>query len=229
VNSRYGFKTECCRKLTEATYKKFNETFSYFSLAATVDSKFFCVHGGISPELLTLEDIKRVKKPFEVPRNGLVCDLLWSDPDKNVSMLGKSKRKISVTFGRESVRKFLEANKLQLIIRAHQCVPKGFKFCLKQQVLTVFSAPEYSGKSNKAAEAIIGQNSVLRIHTFGINGGSLDGVGVVSDLEGKTQLGGHNSGLDVNNNLDVKKELNEGSPDSDDETVEPPAKRAKMQ
>jgi len=143
TNSRYGFHEECLKKLDQLCYESFNECFKYFPLAATINSKFFCCHAGIGPDLNTLEDIKKLRKPLEVPKKGLVCDILWSDPDETAETYGKNKRKISVTYGLKASNLFLERNKLLLIIRAHQCKKGGFQYSLNKTVLTVFSAPNY--------------------------------------------------------------------------------------
>lgn len=78
------------------------------------------MHGGLSPELKKLEQIKQIQRPADVPDSGLLCDLLWADPDKDVSGWGENDRGVSYTFGPDCVAAFLEEHDLDLICRAHQ-------------------------------------------------------------------------------------------------------------
>lgn len=79
---------------------------------------------GLSPDLQSMEQIRRIMRPTDVPDQGLLCDLLWSDPDKDVQGWGENDRGVSFTFGAEVVAKFLHKHDLDLICRAHQ-VPPG--------------------------------------------------------------------------------------------------------
>ena len=78
------------------------------------------MHGGLSPELKSLEQIKRIARPTDVPDTGLLCDLLWADPDKQIQGWGENDRGVSYTFGPDSVTEFLQKHDLDLICRAHQ-------------------------------------------------------------------------------------------------------------
>ena len=78
------------------------------------------MHGGLSPELKSLEQIKRVARPTDVPDSGLLCDLLWADPDKDIQGWGENDRGVSYTFGPDCVTEFLQKHDLDLICRAHQ-------------------------------------------------------------------------------------------------------------
>lgn len=89
-------------------------------MAAIVDEKIFCCHGGLSPDLHSMEQIRRIMRPTDVPDQGLLCDLLWSDPDKDVMGWGENDRGVSYTFGADVVAKFLQKHDLDLICRAHQ-------------------------------------------------------------------------------------------------------------
>lgn len=71
------------------------------SLIVTVDEKIFCCHGGLSPDLQAMEQIRRIMRPTDVPDQGLLCDLLWSDPDKDTAGWGENDRGVSFTFGTE--------------------------------------------------------------------------------------------------------------------------------
>ena len=85
--------------------------------------QILCMHGGLSPELKSLEQVKRIPRPTDVPDTGLLCDLLWADPDKEVKGWGENDRGVSYTFGPDSVLEFLAKHDLDLICRAHQVQP----------------------------------------------------------------------------------------------------------
>lgn len=85
-----------------------------------MDEKIFCCHGGLSPDLQSMEQIRRIMRPTDVPDQGLLCDLLWSDPDKDTMGWGENDRGVSFTFGAEVVAKFLHKHDFDLICRAHQ-------------------------------------------------------------------------------------------------------------
>lgn len=54
--------------------------FDYMPIAALIDDKIFCMHGGLSPELTQISQVSNIQRPLEVPDQGMLCDLLWSDP-----------------------------------------------------------------------------------------------------------------------------------------------------
>jgi len=101
------------------------------------------MHGGLSPDLQSMEQIRRVMRPTDVPDTGLLCDLLWSDPDKDITGWGENDRGVSFTFGPDVVTKFLQKHDMDLICRAHQVVEDGYEFFAKRQLVTLFSAPNY--------------------------------------------------------------------------------------
>ncbi|TPP58059.1 Serine/threonine protein phosphatase [Fasciola gigantica] len=88
-----------------------------------------------------MEQIRRIMRPTDVPEQGLLCDLLWSHPDKDVSGWGENDRSVSFTFAPDVVAKFLHNHDLDLICRAHQVVEDGYKFFAEHQLVTLFSAP----------------------------------------------------------------------------------------
>ncbi|KAF6777604.1 Serine/threonine-protein phosphatase [Paragonimus kellicotti] len=97
-----------------------------------------------------MEQIRRIMRPTDVPEQGLLCDLLWSDPDKDTSGWGENDRGVSFTFGADVVTKFLHSHYLDLICRAHQVVEDGYEFFAKRQLVTLFSAPNYCGEFDNA-------------------------------------------------------------------------------
>ena len=120
-------------------------------VAAIIDEKVFCCHGGISPDLQSMEQIRRIERPTDVPDTGLLCDLLWADPDKDIQGWGENDRGVSFTFGVDVVAKFLKKHKIDLIVRGHQVVEDGYEFFAERQLVTLFSAPNYRGEFDNAA------------------------------------------------------------------------------
>lgn len=81
-----GFYDECKRRFNIKLWKTFTDCFNCLPIAAIIDEKIFCCHGGLSPDLQGMDQIRRISRPTDVPDTGLLCDLLWSDPDKDVQV-----------------------------------------------------------------------------------------------------------------------------------------------
>jgi serine/threonine-protein phosphatase PP1 catalytic subunit len=146
VSRVYGFFDECSRAFPQMNaWKLFSDVFNYLPIAAIIGAKIFCVHGGISPDLKTLDDIRNIQRPIEVPEEGLLCDLLWSDPDPTVQNWTDNERGTSYCFGSPQVEAFLNTFDFDLICRAHQAVDDGYDFPFQPSptVITIFSAPNY--------------------------------------------------------------------------------------
>lgn len=120
INRIYGFYDECKRRFNVRLWKIFNDCFNCLPAAAIIDDKILCMHGGLSPELHSLNQIKEIQRPTDVPEFGLLCDLLWSDPNPKVEGWANSDRGISCMFGADRVVEFLKKNDLDLICRGHQ-------------------------------------------------------------------------------------------------------------
>lgn len=151
INRIYGFYDECKRRYNIKLWKTFTECFNCMPVAAIIDEKIFCMHGGLSPDLHNMDQIRKVIRPTDVPDSGLLCDLLWSDPEEGIKGWGDNDRGVSFTFGDDVVEKFLKKHDLDLICRAHQVVEDGYKFFAKRQLVTVFSAPNYCNEFDNAA------------------------------------------------------------------------------
>jgi serine/threonine-protein phosphatase PP1 catalytic subunit len=151
ISRIYGFYDEVKKRYNIKLWKVFCDMFNVLPLAATIDDKIFCVHAGLSPELTSLEAIARVERPTEVPEEGLVCDLLWSDPEPGISGWAENDRGVSYTFGPDIVTNFLEKYDFDLVVRAHQVVEDGYEFFAQRQMVTIFSAPQYCGEFDNAA------------------------------------------------------------------------------
>lgn len=150
INRIYGFYDECKRRYSVKLWKTFIDCFNCLPVAAIIDEKIFCMHGGLSPELNNMEQIRKIPRPTDVPDNGLLCDLLWSDPEKEINGWGENDRGVSFTFGQDVVHNFLRKHELDLICRAHQVVEDGYEFFAKRQLVTLFSAPNYCGEFDNA-------------------------------------------------------------------------------
>ena len=161
ITQVYGFYDECLRKYGSVNVWRYcTEIFDYLSLSAVIDDKVFCVHGGLSPAINTLDQIRVIDRKQEVPHDGAMCDLMWSDPEE-MEGWGLSPRGAGYLFGGDVVAKFNELNHIELIARAHQLVMEGYKtmFPVKgakgQQpvdaLVTVWSAPNYCYRCGNVA------------------------------------------------------------------------------
>ncbi|KAL8371993.1 hypothetical protein RB595_001688 [Gaeumannomyces hyphopodioides] len=109
-----------------------------------------CVHGGLSPLIDTMDKIRLLDRKQEVPHDGAMCDLLWSDPD-DIDGWGLSPRGAGYLFGNDIVKVFNHRNDLSLIARAHQLVMEGFKEMFDASIVTVWSAPNYCYRCGNVA------------------------------------------------------------------------------
>lgn len=123
-------------------WKYLTDLFDYLPLTAVVADQVFCLHGGLSPTLETLDDVRKLDRVQEVPHEGPMCDLLWSDPEDRQGW-GMSPRGAGYTFGMDVSTQFTEKNGLKTIARAHQLVMTGYNWSHEQKVVTIFSAPNY--------------------------------------------------------------------------------------
>ncbi|GAB4860086.1 Serine/threonine-protein phosphatase PP1 isozyme 2 [Ancistrocladus abbreviatus] len=125
------------------------------------DDKILCMHGGLSPDLSTVEQIKNIPRPTDVPESGLLCDLLWSDPSREIKGWGMNDRGVSYTFAADIVAEFLMKNDMDLICRAHQVVEDGYEFFADRQLVTIFSAPNYCGEFDNAGAMMSVDESLM--------------------------------------------------------------------
>ena len=146
VNRIYGFYDECKRRYNIKIWKIFGSLFDCLPVAAIIENKIFCVHGGLSPDLKKLEQINKIPRPIVVGEEGLLCDLLWSDPLKDCQGWSFNSRGVSYIFGEDIINEFLVGNNLDLICRAHQVVEDGYEFFGDRKLVTIFSAPNYCGE-----------------------------------------------------------------------------------
>ncbi|KAJ9475380.1 Serine/threonine-protein phosphatase PP-Z1 [Pseudozyma hubeiensis] len=146
VTRVYGFYDECKRRVNIKIWKTFIDVFNTLPIAAVVASKIFCVHGGLSPSLSNMDDIRRIERPTDVPDYGLLNDLLWSDPSDTALDWEDNERGVSYCFGKAVIQQFLAQYDFDLICRAHMVVEDGYEFWNERTLVTIFSAPNYCGE-----------------------------------------------------------------------------------
>nr|CAN83424.1 hypothetical protein VITISV_009100 [Vitis vinifera] len=134
ITQVYGFYDECLRKYGSVNVWRYcTDIFDYLSLSALIENRIFSVHGGLSPAISTLDQIRTIDRKQEVPHDGAMCDLLWSDPEDIVEGWGLSPRGAGYLFGGSVVASFNHENNIDYICRAHQLVMEGYKWMFKNQ------------------------------------------------------------------------------------------------
>nr|GMD18861.1 serine/threonine-protein phosphatase PP1 isozyme 2 [Ipomoea batatas] len=161
INRIYGFYDECKRRFNVRLWKAFTECFNCLPVAALIDDKILCMHGGLSPDLTDLDHIRNLSRPCDVPDSGLLCDLLWSDPSREIKGWGMNDRGVSYTFGADKVAEFLMQHDMDLVCRAHQVVEDGYEFFADRQLVTIFSAPNYCGEFDNAGAMMSVDESLM--------------------------------------------------------------------
>jgi len=161
INRIYGFYEECKRRYNVRLWRTFTDCFNFLPICALIDERILCMHGGLSPDLISLDQIQKVLRPTDVPDSGLLCDLLWSDPDKDIQGWDENDRGVSFTFGPDVIADFLKEHELDLVCRAHQVVEDGYEFFAKRQLVTLFSAPNYCGEFDNAGAMMSVDESLM--------------------------------------------------------------------
>ena len=141
INRIYGFYDECKRQFNVRLWKTFTDCFNCLHVATLIDDKILCMHGGLSPKLTHLDQIRKLSHPTDILDFVLLCDLLWSDPGRDIKGWRMNDRGVSYTFGLDKVSEFLNKHDMDLICRAHQVVEDGYEFFADRQLVTIFSTP----------------------------------------------------------------------------------------
>jgi len=175
INANFGFLEECQMRLNEdamaddSIFNVINEFFEYLPLAAIIEDQILCLHGGIGANLNYISDIELIERPLEVVHEAhnkcqqIVMDILWSDPTDNDDEMGIQPNLMRdsnnygniVKYGPDVVKKFLQQNNLNMIIRAHECVLDGFERFASGNLITLFSATDYCRRHNNAGAMLI--------------------------------------------------------------------------
>eukprot|EP00347_Sterkiella_histriomuscorum_P021925 403332293 len=169
MSQHFTFRDEVLSKYDQEVFNAIIESFENLPLACLVNGKYFCIHGGISPKLKSIQNLNSVNRKQEIPESGSLCDLLWADPvqsdngtheEKEIDFVKNQRRGCSVLFGKKAVNTFLQTNQLVCVIRAHEVQQTGYKFHKWNgasnfpTVITVFSAPNYCDVYNNKSAII---------------------------------------------------------------------------
>lgn len=226
ITQAYGFYDECLRKYGNASVWRYCvSTFDAFGLAAIIDESVLCLHGGLSPDIRTLDQIRAIDRNQEIPHEGAFCDIVWSDPedfhDKTTWQL--SPRGAGYLFGKRVTDEFHHINNLQLIARAHQLVMEGRKYHFDKRLVTVWSAPNYCYRCGNVAAVLEIGNS----NGYDGTNGSMNQKNIINNTQNNSNNNSSNSGSSrlmmmmnsgiSNNNMNYGSNNNTNSNYNDDE------------
>ena len=168
VSQVYGLYDEVLRKYgNPALWRDLTDSFDFLPIAAVVGNEIFCVHGGLSPDLSHVDQIRQIDRIAELPNEGQCADLMWSDPE-DIQDWAANPRGAGFVFGVNPVKQFLHTNKLSLVARAHQLVQVGYKYTFTEPedvasvpgakeglLVTVWSAPNYCYRCGNVASVMV--------------------------------------------------------------------------
>lgn len=144
MNFGYGFYDIVNRRLGKGVYGIFAEVFAYLPLVAIINNKFLLLHGGIPDNITKVEEINSIKRPEEEVTDPVAFQILWNDPTHYVDEFSTSPRGVGAkTFGKKALNRFLQNNNLEMLVRAHEPVPKGYEYMFDNKLLTIFSCRYY--------------------------------------------------------------------------------------
>lgn len=173
----FTFKEEVEHKYSSRVYDAIMKSFDALPLAAVLNGQFLCVHGGLSPDIKTVNDILSINRFTEPPSSGPMCDLLWADPmedfdpDVEEFFVFNQVRGCSYSYSYRAVCEFLAENRLLSVIRAHEAQDAGYRMYRKTSqgfpsVITLFSAPNYLDAYNNKGAILRYEDDVLNIRQF---------------------------------------------------------------
>lgn len=152
VNLQYGFYNDCVQVYGHTgIWTLCNEIFDLLPISAIVDNHFFCVHGGLSKEIKLVEQLDLLQRRTDLPPQGALSDLCWSDPEENITEWTLNKRGAGYLFGKPQVEEFLHLNNLKMVTRSHQLAMEGYQYFFDEQLITVWSAPNYMYRAGNKA------------------------------------------------------------------------------
>ncbi|MFH4982065.1 hypothetical protein AB6A40_008774 [Gnathostoma spinigerum] len=154
VNRIYGFYAECAAKIGVGIWWEFQTLFNRLPMAGLISKRILCMHGGLSPEIVSLDQIRNIVRPVEPTDRGMLIDLVWSDPTNKGEGWFYSPRGISYAFGKGVLAAACKMLKIDLVIRAHEVVQDGYEIMVGRMLITVFSAPNYAGQFNNAGAVV---------------------------------------------------------------------------
>lgn len=143
MNQMYGFSGEVVAKYTNTMSNMFTQVYNWLPLCHCINKRVLVMHGGLfAQDNITLDDLRKIERNRQPPEEGLMCDLLWSDPQPRNGR-GFSKRGVGIQFGPDITEKFCKDNKLDYIVRSHEVKAMGYEVAHDGKCITVFSAPNY--------------------------------------------------------------------------------------
>ena len=162
INRIYGFYDECKRRYNIKTWKKFQDVFNGCRSPPSSTRRSSASTPASRPTCRACPDqIRNIQRPTDVPDSGLLCDLMWSDPEADIAGWAENDRGVSYTFGADVVGKFLNKHDYDLVVRAHQVVEDGYEFFADRQLVTIFSAPNYCGEFDNAGAVMAVDESLM--------------------------------------------------------------------
>lgn len=178
LTAYFNSKQETKYKYSAAVYDAMMAAFDCLPLACILNGRFLCVHGGLSPEIKSVEEINAIHRFREPPSSGPMCDLLWSDPmeddqegSDDALFVHNDLRGCSYVFSYAATCQFLVSNHLLSVIRAHEAQDEGYRLYKKSNtgfpsVICIFSAPNYCDTYDNKAAIIRFQNNLMNIRQF---------------------------------------------------------------
>jgi len=156
MNTIYGFEGEIRAKYSGLMYDLMSSVFNCLPLCALLNKRVLVMHGGLSKEDITLDDIRKIDRFRDPPNTGIMCDLLWSDPTEISDEWSVSRRGVGIQFGKNITHRFCKKNNLDYIIRSHEVKMNGYEIMHDGKCITIFSAPNYCDSlSNRGAYIIM--------------------------------------------------------------------------
>ena len=154
INSAYGFKRECLERFGNDTiFNLFNKAFCFLPLSSIVNNDIFCVHGGITQQINSTEDLEKLSY-FHPEHRDMIHEMVWSDPSHKPISYSSNPRGLGKTFGLIALNEFLGKTGLKIIIRAHQCVD-GYSTMFNRRLITVFSSSNYSPEAANSSGVVL--------------------------------------------------------------------------
>ena len=165
----YGFYQECVKKFgNPEIWQSFCLVFDCMSISAMIDNEVFVVHGGIGPNVRQVDDLLVLNRFGEIPPEGPISDIMWSDPVQMDTQPGfcVSPRGAGYTFGVEVFNHFLHKNKISKVLRAHQLCMEGFQSLFNETLYTIWSAPNYCYRCGNKASVLNIFNQHFKVKYF---------------------------------------------------------------
>jgi diadenosine tetraphosphatase ApaH/serine/threonine PP2A family protein phosphatase len=154
MSRSYGFYNECLALYGNAgVWRLCNDVFDLLPIAAVIDEKVFCVHGGISPALPLLEQINAIHRQAEIGETTPQSDLCWSYPGET-AVWRKVPHGTGYIFGEAQTMEFVHTNRLEFVARSHQVEQDGHKWEFGGALITIFSSPNYVYRGKNQASVM---------------------------------------------------------------------------